>query len=102
MRVGDHAGGNARRVGRAQVAEGVTGEHLPQPLDEVAAARPVRLGQDAREFVAAIARDEIGGAQLALQDGADLAQHTIARGVAQPVVDLAQMIDVDQDERKVQ
>src|SRR3989441_185924 len=100
--VRDDAGGDRRRVRRAEIGERVAHEHLAQPLDEVAAPRAVRLGQHAREFVAAVARHEVGRTQLALQDGPDFPEHAITGGVAQPVIDLVQMIDVDDHEREMQ
>src|SRR5881409_4108193 len=66
------------------------------------AARAVGFGQHTRELVAAVARHEIGSPQLTLENGADLPQDAVACRMAEPVVDLVQVIDVDDDEREMQ
>ena len=76
----------------------MAGKYLPQPLDEMARPRAISFRKHAGEFIAAIARHEIRRANFALEDRANFAEDTIAGGLAQPLVDLAQLLDVDQDE----
>src|SRR2546430_16140149 len=102
MRERHDAGGEARNLARAQVGERVPQQQLAQPLDELAPALGVGLRQDEREFVAAVAGDEVGRADLALHHGAELAQHPVARLLAEPLVDVAQPVHVDHDEREAQ
>src|SRR5205807_2541374 len=60
------------------------------------------LRQDQRALGPAIPRDEVGRADLALHHGADLAQHPVAGLLAEPLVDVAQPVHVDHDEREAQ
>ena len=76
----------------------MTRKHLPQPLHEVARPRSIGFRKHAGEFIAAVARHEIGSANFALQDRTHFAKHPVTGGLAQSLVDLAQLLDVDQDE----
>ena len=58
------------------------------------------LGQEQDEFIAAIAGDDIEGAQVALQRLRDLHQQPVAVVVAALVVDLLEVVDIQIGERK--
>ena len=98
MREGDHARGQARHPLGSEIREGMAGDYLPQPLDELPTALGIGLGEDQRELVAAVASREVGRADLALQQGADLGEHAVAGLLPEPLVDLAQPVDVDHDQ----
>ena len=65
---------------------------LVQPLQGCFAGR---LGQQHRELLPPVPADEIGLAQTLAQEASQARQHSIARRVAQPVVDLLEMVDID-------
>ena len=100
--IGDHTGRDGWGFGWSQVGEGMAGKDLPQPQDEMARPRPIGFRKHAGEFITAVARHEVGRANLALQDGTDFSQHPVTGSLAEPLVDIAQLLDVDQDEREMQ
>ena len=55
----------------------------------------IRLRQDERELLAAIARDAIGRARRIPQQRADLAQHRIAHRMAITIVQPLEMVDIE-------
>src|SRR5438034_4938642 len=89
VREGDHARGQARHPLGSEIREGMAGDYLPQPLDELPTALGIGLGEDQRELVAAVASREVGRGDLALQQGADLGEHAVAGLLPEPLVDLA-------------
>ena len=62
-------------------------------------AHAVQVRQHHHELVAALAAEQCIGGQAALQPGHQRAQHAIAAGVAVLLVDLAQLVDVDVQQR---
>ena len=58
------------------------------------------FGQDDRKLVAAVAGDEIEAAHLVLQQGGDLDQDHVADQVAETVVGLLEVVDVDHQQRQ--
>src|SRR5207245_24559 len=98
----DHAGGHGRHLARAEFGERVAVHDLAQAIHEAAAAFAIRLGQDERELVTAVARYEVGRADLALHHRPELREHAIPRGLPEPLVDLPQPVDIEQHEREAQ
>ncbi len=62
----------------------------------VAAFLDVGLGQDQHEFLAAVAADQVAGAEVLGDRLGDVAQDDVARGVAVRVVDHLEVVDVDE------
>jgi len=102
MRERDDAGRHTRQLPGAEIGEGVARQHQAETLDELPAARAIRLGQDERELVAAIAGHEVRRADFALHHRADLGEHPVPRLLAQPLVDVPQPVDVEDHDREAQ
>ena len=56
----------------------------------------LEVGEQQHELVAAVARDQIALAQVAPQARRQLAQHDVARRVPEPVVDVLEAVEVDE------
>ncbi len=67
----------------------------------VVGATAVRHGQDAHEFLAAVAGDEVAGpAQAAGEHAADAAQAVVAGHMAVEVVEGLEVVDIEHDQRQ--
>ena len=82
---------------------GVALDREPLALDELAqllaqrrAFLDVGLGQDQHEFLAAVAADQVAGAEVFGDGLGDAAQDRVAGGVAIRVVDRLEVVDVDE------
>ena len=64
-------------------------------------ARPVDVGADDDELVAAEPRDGVGGAQRGGQPGRQREQHLVAGGVAERVVDELEAVEVEHEDGDV-
>src|SRR5512143_3758662 len=70
------------------------GHLLADALGGPHGASLVGLGHDERELLAAVARDDVGRARLALEDARDLLQDAVPHGVSVGVVHGLEVIDV--------
>ena len=61
---------------------------------------PVRVGQDHGELFAAVARDQIAGAQRCFQYRGHFAQYVVPDGMPEGVVEDLEMVGVQQDQRE--
>ena len=84
------------RCGVALDAEALALDELAQLLAQRRAFLDVGLGQDQHEFLAAVAADQVAGAEVLGDRLGDAAQDDVARGVAVRVVDGLEVVDVDE------
>jgi len=66
-----------------------------EPLGDAGGAGRVGVGQQDRELVATSTRQQVTGAQLGGEAGADLAQELVAHVVAEGIVDLFEAVQVN-------
>src|SRR5207302_10926285 len=92
----------SRYLSGTEIGKGVAGDHLPQPLDELPAPQRVRLRQNQRELITAVAGHEVRRADFALHHRADLGEHAVPSRLAQPLVDVPQPVDIDDHDREAQ
>jgi len=85
----DAAGRSSEVVRRADAGEDLAG-------DDFQIAQFVDVGNDDREFIAAEARDRVGGARDRLQAAGDLSEQFVAGIVAIRVVDRLEAIEVEE------
>src|SRR5581483_9769178 len=94
--------GGADRDGDAAAAAVDRGrrrrDQTPHPLGELPDLGLVRAGGDEHELLSAPAADEIGLADGAGDRTGDRAQHAVAGGVAELVVQRLEVVDVEEDE----
>src|SRR5690606_27156453 len=88
----DAAGNDKRRVQRFPV-EALDG--LADLLADLDRARGGGLREAEQELVAAIARDDIDAAALALEYPRDDTQHVVREHVGEGVVDVLELVDVE-------
>ena len=95
-----HADGDRDRDLGALEPEGRALDRAPELLGEVNRALERDLGHDHRELLAAGPRGHVVAAHLVAHQRAELAEHRVAREVAEGVVDLLEVIDVEEDQRE--
>src|ERR1051326_7125931 len=75
---------------------------IEDALGHGAGAAEVRVREDDRELVAAEAGEEVGRAQRLAHGAAELGEDDVADGVAERIVDLLEVVDVEHQERERQ
>ena len=80
-------------------AEAEAGDHLAQLLRDLARLGQVAVRHQHAELVAAEAPERVVGAQLGLQQRAELPQQLVARGVPAGVVHHLELVEVEEHER---
>ena len=85
-----------RELGIAVHGKRLALDERSELLAEDRALLDVRLGEDQHEFFAAIAADDVAGAQMAREDLGDAPEHLVTAFVPVVVVDQLEMVDVDE------
>ena len=85
-----------RQLGVALDREPLALDELAQLLAQRRAFLDVGLGQDQHEFLAAVASDQVAGAEVFGDGLGDAAQDRVTCGVAIRVVDRLEVVDVDE------
>ena len=98
--VGGDAGADRDPRPGAAAGEIVTGDLLPDALEQRDGLAPAGVGEDHDVLVAAVPRGDIVGPLVPVDDGRDLGQDEVPLRVAQGVVVLFEMVDIDHGERR--
>ena len=98
MRKGDDSRAEPRSLAGGEIGEWMLVDPASHPADRSAGTVEVGFGQDQSELVSPVTRNEIGRANLPLQDPSQLRHDPIPGFGAEPFVETPQLVDVEQDE----
>jgi hypothetical protein len=82
-------------------SHGQSGDGLPEPLGQLGQLGAAYPRHEDREFLTAIAGNDVAGTHHLLQAFGDLAEDPVAAGVAIGVVDRLEVVDVEQDQAEL-